>query len=543
MSHQTENLTFDEEVDVVVVGTGAAGLTAALAAGANGAKVALIEKQPTVGGTSAVSGGLAWIPAHKLVPGADYSKEDARKYMQAQSVGSIAPEFIDVYVETGSKVLKFIESQSSLRFEAAVGFPDYRPELPGGKPEGGRSIGPLAYEATPIGEWGKHITEFPLDFSNVGFDSETKARLGKSAASSTGEVFVAGKALIAGLLEGLLKLGIEPRTETKALELIEADGHILGLRISHDGKESTIGTKRGVILANGGFEWDPELVTAFLRGPMRAPVSPPHGTGDALRMQMGVGAALGNMGEAWWVPSMQIPGDTIDGKQRSRSVRLERTRPGSIIVNRFGKRFMNEAGNYSSMGGPFHYLDPEKDYANDPAYMVFDKRHLDKYGSLGINPGDPVPEWFNESSSLAELAEKIGVDAEGLESTVKAWNKNVADLVDPDFHRGASAYDGYWGDQSAETTAGKTLGPVDQGPFYAVEMILGCLGTKGGGKTDTDARVFHIKGGHIDGLYAVGNAMASSMGKTYPGAGATLGPCLVWGFRAGYHAATGKSFS
>ena len=186
------------------------------------------------------------------------------------------------------------------------------------------------------------------------------------------------------------------------------------MRITQDGKEFNVRARRGVVLGTGGFEWDPKLVEAYLRGPMRGAVSPPNNTGDGLRMAMAHGADLANMGEAWWVPIVQLPGDTFEGHPRSRSVRLERTRPRSIIVNRAGKRFLNEAGEYNSMAGPFHFLDPKHGYANDPAWIVFDSQHLKRYGFLGVLPEDEAPDWFAPSADLAELGEKTGIDADGL---------------------------------------------------------------------------------------------------------------------------------
>ena len=249
------------------------------------------------------------------------------------------------------------------------------------------------------------------------------------------------------------------------------------------------------------------------------------------------------MGEAWWVPVVSIPGDTIEGHQRSRSVRLERTRPRSIIVNRAGRRFVNVACDYNSMAGAFHYLDPRGGYVNDPGWIVFDDLHLKKYGFLGVEPGDTVPDWFCKSADLNELGDKTGIDSAGLAVTLTAWNRNVADGADPDFGRGASAYDGYWGDDQATTTAGKTLGPLDTAPFYAVPVTVGAMGTKGGPRTDRDGRVLHVCGAPIPGLYAAGNAMAGVTGRAYGGAGGTIGPAMVFGFRAGHHAASGSSVS
>ena len=327
------------------------------------------------------------------------------------------------------------------------------------------------------------------------------------------------------------------------MELIADPLGITGVRISKGHRDFRVRARRGVVLGTGGFEWDERLVEAYLRGPMRGAVSPPNNTGDGLRMAMAHGADLANMGEAWWVPIVQIPGDTFDGHPRSRSVRLERTRPRSIIVNRAGKRFLNEAGEYNSMAGPFHFLDPRHGYANDPAWIVFDSLHLKHYGFLGVEPDGPVPDWFCQSADLAELGDKTGIDAAGLARTLHAWNANVADEHDPDFGRGASAYDGYWGDDKAATPAGRTLGPIDTAPYYAVPVSVGAMGTKGGPRTDRDGRVLHVNGAPITGLFAAGNAMAGATGKAYGGAGGTIGPAMVFGYRAGYTVATGKSLS
>ena len=349
---------------------------------------------------------------------------------------------------------------------------------------------------------------------------------------------MAGAALIAGLLEGLLDAGVPIHTNARATELIVDSGEVTGVTI---GQNTNVRARHGVILGTGGFEWDPVAVQAFLRGPMHGAVSPPNNTGDGLRMAMAHGAELANMGEAWWVPIVRIPGDTIDGKQRSRSVRLERTRPRSIMVNQAGRRFVNEACDYNSMAGAFHYLSPRGGYVNDRAWIVFDSVHLQRYGFLGIAPGEPVPDWFCESADLAELGGKTGIDADGLIRTIEAWNRHVADGSDPDFGRGASAYDGYWGDDTATTQAGKTLGPIDTAPYYAVPVSIGAMGTKGGPRTDRDGRVLHVSGEPIPGLFAAGNTMAGVTGRAYGGAGGTIGPAMVFGYRAGHAAATGKS--
>ncbi len=524
---------WDHEIDVVVLGSGGAGLTTALTAAANGASVEVYEKAATVGGTTAVSGGIVWIPAHRRSPDEELTVADAMNYLRAQSLGFMDDDLVETFVNTGSDMLDFVEAHSDLRFEIAAGFPDYKPELPGGRPTGGRSLNAKPFDLTRLGEWRDRLTSFPADFSNVGIDAETRARIHASLDDESGDYCVAGTALIAGLLKGLLDVGVTPRTKARAEELIADDRGITGVRIMHDGKHVEVRARRGVVLATGGFEWDSKLVEAYLRGPMRGAVSPPNNTGDGLRMAMAHGADLANMGEAWWVPIVQLPGDTFAGHPRSRSVRLERTRPGSIIVNRAGKRFVNEAGEYNSMAGPFQFLDPKHGYANDPAWIVFDAHHLKRYGFLGVAPGDEAPDWFSPSADLAELGLKTGIDPDGLARTLAAWNANVSSECDPDFGRGSSAYDGYWGDDKAETVAGKTLGPIDAPPYFAVPVAIGAMGTKGGPRTDRDGRVFHVSGTVIPGLYAAGNAMAGATGKAYGGAGGTLGPAMVFGYRAG----------
>lgn len=530
---------WDQEFDVVVLGTGGAGLTAALTAAVEGASVGVYEKAATVGGTTAVSGGIVWIPAHHRSPDGELTVDDALRYLEAQSLGAMDTELVETFVRTGPEMLDYVEKNSELQFEVAAGFPDYKPELPGGRPTGGRSHNAKPFDLARLGEWSSRITAFPVDFSNVGIDAETRARIHANVDDSLVAPCVAGTALIAGLLKGLLDRGVEPVTDARAVELIASDGRIAGVRINRSGSDIRVRARRGVILGTGGFEWDPRLVEAYLRGPMRGPVSPPGNTGDGLRMAMAHGADLANMGEAWWVPVIQIPGDTIEGHQRSRSVRLERTRPRSIIVNRAGKRFLNEAGEYNSMAGPFHHLDPRHGYLNDPAWIVFDSLHLKKYGFLAVEPDGVVPDWYLKSADLAELAEKTGIDPAGLARTIEDWNRNVADEVDPDFDRGASAYDGYWGDNSASTPALQTLGPIDTAPYYAVPVAVGAMGTKGGPRTDGDARVLHVDGTVIEGLYAAGNAMAGVTGKAYGGAGGTLGPAMVFGYRAGLAATRG----
>ncbi|GAA0570678.1 FAD-dependent oxidoreductase [Actinomadura livida] len=534
----------DEVFDLVVLGTGAAGLAAAVTAHGLGAATALVEKEPTVGGTTAVSGGVSWIPAHRRGPdpGA-FPVEDALAYLGAFPDSRLPWDLVETFVRSGEAVLDLLEGASDVTFSISEGYPDYKPGKPGGRPDGGRSFNPSPFDFDRLGEWAGRVTRFPADWSDVGFDAETLARLAGTADAGArpGDLRFMGQALVAGLLAPLLRDGVPVLTGTRAERLIVEDGRVTGVAARTAAGTREFRARRGVVLATGGFEWDAGLVRAFLRGPMEAPVSPPGKTGDGLRMAMRAGADLANMPEAWWSTTVRLPGDEIGGHPRSRSIRSERTRPRSIMVNRAGRRFVNEAQDYNAIGSAFHQMDPENlRYPNGEAWLIFDERHLRTYGFLGVKPDEPAPPWFNGSAGPEELARRTGIDPAGLAETLRRWNRNVGEHgADPDFNRGADAYDQFWGDADLPPGPGRTLGAIDEPPYYAVPIFVGTIGTKGGPRTDVNGRVFDLDGGLIPGLYAAGNVSASPLGGAYPGAGATIGPALVFGARAAHHAVAG----
>jgi succinate dehydrogenase/fumarate reductase flavoprotein subunit len=257
-------------------------------------------------------------------------------------------------------------------------------------------------------------------------------------------------------------------------------------------------------------------------------------TGDGLKMAMRAGAALGNMGEAWWVPVIDVPDE--HGATFAWMVNRERVQPRTIMVNRQGRRFANEAANYNAFGAAFHQLDAGTfEYQNLPAFMVFDHEYLVRSGLYRYRGDGPVPDWMTAADTLPDLAAALGIDGVALVETVARWNAQAADLDDCDFGRGRSINDTHWGDGSR--TAAATLGPIDSPPYYAVEVRPGALGTKGGPRTNGHGEVLDLDGDVIPGLFAAGNVMASAMGMTYGGAGGTLGPGMVFGFAAGRRAA------
>lgn len=542
------------EFDVVVLGTGAAGLVAAIAAHEGGARVGVFEKSERIGGTSAWSGGQIWIPGNpqQRAYGKADSREDALTYLAALSHGLIPEELAVAFVDNGPRVLAFLEEQSPLRFTCVSDYPDYHPELPGGKPEGGRTLECPPFSYAALGEWADRVEVSPY-FADIRI-AVGETTLGQAVPKVIPEEEkqrrVAnderglGHALIGGLLAACLDRGIRPQTGHRGVELIMSDGRIAGVRIEGpDGGQ--IVEAPNVVIATGGFEQDAELVTAFLRGPMTHSVSVPTNTGDGLKMCMRIGAMLGNMREAWWTPVVEVPREMVSTGVQLMSA--QRGLPGTIIVNRQGRRFMNEAANYNAAGAAFQEQDTaSSSYRNLPCWLIFDdvfrRRHGFGGGLSAVDgKGLSADGWIETGATLGDLARKLGIDADGLHDTVARFNGYAREGHDPDFRRGESAHDRWWGDPRYKGSKRATLGEIGEGPYHAVELKSGSLGTKGGPRTDAVARVKNVDGEVIEGLYAAGNAMASVFGMTYGGAGGTLGPAIVFGFLAGQHAAARRN--
>ncbi len=535
------------ETDVLVIGTGGAGLAAALAAHQGGAKVTIIEKASKVGGTTAVSGGVLWIPTnhHMREAGIDDSRAEALAYVTRLSDGRSDPKLIELYLDEAPQMLKFIEETTPVKFTALPRYPDYHPEFAGAKP-GGRSLDPGLFDTNSLGPWKDKLRKSPVfgmtamsvtEATDWGVFAKPRALPFKLLGQRFSQGLVCyGGALVGGLLKGVLDKGIEPLLSTSAKELLVEDGRVVGLRAERDGKDFVISAKRGVILASGGFEWSKELVARFLGGQLTHPNSPPTNEGDGLKMAMALGADLGNMSEAWWCPSVDVPGEEYDGVQLHRGDFAIRSLPHSIIVNKKGARFVNEAHNYNDMMKPFFGFDPVAyERPNLPAWLILDQQFVERYALLTIIPGMPVPEWIRRADSVAELAAKIGIDAAGLDATVARFNGFARDGKDQDFGRGTSLYDHFYGDP--EHTPNPNLGTIEKGPFYALEVHPGAIGTKGGARVDDKANVLHVRGGAIAGLYAAGNVMAGITGPGYPGAGSTIGTAMTFGYIAGRAAA------
>ncbi len=529
------------EVDVVVIGSGAGGLTAALTAAVGGLEVLIIEKSALIGGTTAVSGGSIWAPGHRYAPESAQPDEraSALAYLEALTLGSGDRALLEAFVDQVNPMLDLVDRHTGIEFEVNEEHPDYQPQLPGGR-AGGRTLQGGLFDSSVLGEdlrgrlrtspSGVPVTRLELDA--WGQDTLERWDWALLAERMSSGIVGMGSALVGELLNGALANGARIRTDAAAREFIrDAAGRVSGVVVEHEGQRESVHARCGVVLASGGFEWDPALVQQFLGKPMLAPASPPDNTGDGLKMSIAIGAGIGNMSEAWWGPMIQPTGDTYDGQPLSRPTSGLRGLPGGIIVNRHGRRFVNEAMNYNDVAKPLGHFDPVGyEYANQPCWLIFDQRFRDSYSIATCTPDAPTPTWMAQAADLDEIAALTGIDAVGLSDQVGEYNKNAAQGVDPTFHRGESVYDRYRGDARVEPHP--NLRPLESGPYYAVPLVLGCLGTKGGPVTDEHGQVLDVWGSPIAGLYACGNVSANPFGASYPGAGATLAVAMTFAYLA-----------
>ena len=543
-----DDRTWDREADVVVLGSGGAAMTAAIAAHDFGATdVVSLEKSGLVGGTTAMSGGMLWIPNnhHQQAAGIADSDEDIVAYLDALAPGQLDPDTLGAFMEYGPEMLRFLEEKTPVRMHAFADFPDYQPYLPGAKPDGGRSLDNEAFSFDRLGKWATRVNPTKMAYPVRGSLMEaihgtlSEATLAEREAQDFRGL---GQALAGALFKAVLDRDIPVEFEKRARKLVKHHDRVIGV-IATDahGRDFSVRARRGVVIATGGFEWNETLVKAFLRGPLTGPVSVPENEGDGLVMAIEAGAQLGNMSHAFWQQSV------LEMKPQHRAAKPnyllgsdERARPGAILVNRAGKRFVNEAANYNAMGKALHAFDAgTHSYANLPYWLIIDQRYKDKYPTFTSPPGSPIPSYMIQAETLEDLAAKAGIDGAGLVATVERFNAMVRNGHDDDFNRGDNTYDNYymWGDPAFEPPY-RTLGVIDQGPYYAVKMESGALGTAGGPKTNGDAQVLDWDGNPIPGLYAAGNAMAAVLGEGYGGAGGTLGPGLTFGYIAGRHLGT-----
>ncbi len=556
------------ECDALVVGSGCAGMSAAVTAGHHGLNVLIVEKEPRFGGTTARSGGWLWIPGTSLARdwGIVESPDQARTYLRHEAGNSFDAARVDAFLTKGPEAVDFFTAKTALRFDMPLTFPDYHAEAPGGA-QGGRSMVTRPFDGHELGpklkDIGKPLPELTVFGMMLGSGKEiihfmraTKSlvsafyvakRLSRHALDviryGRGMTLTNGNALAGRLAKSAFDLNIPLWLSSPVRELIVEDGAVRGAIVDRDGKPVRVTAKRGVVLACGGFPHDVERRKAmFPHAPTGAEhfsPGPTGNTGDGLRLAEAAGGKVEDSlpNAAAWVPVSVTT--RKDGSKGVMPHFIDRAKPGVIAVTRDGKRFANE-------GNSYHDFVQEMMKAAKPgeeiaAFLLCDHRALRKYG-LGCVPPFPMPlghhletGYLKRGETLAELAANAGINANGLEATVAAFNETATSGQDPAFGKGSRAYNRYQGD--ALHGPNPCIAPIKDGPFYAIKMVVGDLGTYAGIKTDENARALDGNGQPIAGLYAAGNDMASIMGGNYPGAGITLGPALTFGYIAGRHIA------
>lgn len=552
---------WDQSCDVLVVGSGAGAMTAALRAHDLGLKVLVVEKSDRFGGTSAISGGGIWIPCnHRIAAlGGQDTAEEAIAYIRAVTNGEVDDGRIEAYVEHGHRAIQYLEMNSRVRFEAQAAYADYYPEVPGGKP-GYRSMDPGPFDARELGEDFMRLREPSPGTLMLGRMTMTmkEARvllcrgpgwvgltmkvmwrywrdLGWRLRSRRDRFLTLGNALVAALRASLKDRDVALQLECRLEKLVEEGGRIVGAELVHQGRSLRVETRCGVILGAGGFERNQAMRAQYHPEPSRSDWSatPPFNTGDAIRAGQALGARTALMDHSWWAPTTHV-----EGEEKQRALFVERNLPGCIMVNSAGERFVNEGAPYTDIVYAM-YGSNREGATSVPCWLIFDADYRHKYPCGALLPGYAMPDgrvpahlksYFHKADSLVELARAIGVDEAGLMRTVERFNPMAEAGSDLDFHKGDSLFDRYYGDPSV--TPNPCLAPLVKAPFYAVKVDAGDIGTKGGLLTDVHARVLREDGAPITGLYAIGNSAASMMGRTYPGAGSTIGPAMVFGFRA-----------
>ncbi|MDT0572968.1 3-oxosteroid 1-dehydrogenase [Streptomyces sp. DSM 3412] len=537
--------------DVVVVGSGAAGMTAALTAAKQGLSCVVVEKAPTFGGSAARSGAGIWLPNNSVIKAAGVPDTPAKaaQYLAAVVGDDVPADRQKAFLDHGPGMLSFVMANSPLRFRWMEGYSDYYPELPGGLPNG-RSIEPdqfdgnllgdelarlnPAYLATPAG-----MVVFSADYKwlaltavsakGLAVATECLAR-GTKAALLGQKPLTMGQALAGGLRAGLLGANVPVWLNSPLTDLYLENGAVTGAVVTRNGSAGLVRARRGVIVGSGGFEHNAAMRARYQEQPIGTQwsVGAKENTGDGIRAGQRAGADLALMDDAWWGPAIDTPGQAW-------FCLAERTLPGGLLVNGAGARFVNEAGPYSDVVHTMYEKDTSS-ASHIPAWLIVDQNYRNRYLFKDIAPTFPFPdEWYDAGAvhkawTLDALAGAIGVPAAALRSTVDRFNSLARQGDDTDFGRGDSVYDHYYTDPSVLPNS--CLAPLWLPPYYALRIVPGDLGTKGGLLTDARARVLRPDGTVIPGLYAAGNASAAVMGRSYAGAGSTIGPAMTFGYVA-----------
>lgn len=550
----TGQSSLSEHADLVVVGSGAAGLTGALVAAIEGAKVLVAEKTGLIGGTTAISGGGVWIAcnAHMADVGVPDSRDDALEYLRACSEGCGDDAHLVTLVDHGAPMISYLEQKAGIPFRAwnaHGGMIDYRPWLPGAR-HGGRTLEVEGFSLRQLGDWASRIRTEPrlrsvtdlLDYYRQSKHLWSPSALaGMKPPPDDCDTYWRGTALIARLLQACLRHGVEVWTEARVEQIMMADGRVAGLSLDHQGANKRIATSH-VLMATGGFANNEELKSLWLNQPLIHTCEIEANQGDGHLMGQAVGAQMAGLGDAWWMP--HIPLGTENGMANIAGTREDRALPHTLMVNSSGRRFMNEATNYYDCGEKFGARTGTgaRDF---PAWFLFDSQGAQRYMLLALKlPAGEKPDWLHRGETIAELASSIGVDFQALEETVDRFNGFARTGIDRDFHRGENPWDINWGDP--ENKPNPSLGTFAKAPFFALPVYPGATATRGGLRVDARGAVISAANGEpIEGLHAAGNCSNGSAAGAYVGAGATLGAAMTFSYVAALEVAArlGKSGS
>lgn len=559
----------DKVFDVIVVGSGASGLAAAITARKNGASVLIVEKEPLYGGTTARSGGVLWVPCNpvSMSAGVVDTVDNARTYIRHEAGSVFNEQKVDTFLHNGPRMVEFFHRQTDVQFVAVPEFSDYHPGAPGGTP-GGRSIMAAPFDGRLLGPKISGLRPPLKEITFVGMmfnASKDVTHFFNVTRSFTSAVYVAkrliqhafemliyrramrltnGNALVARLAKTAFDLGIPLWVSSPVRRLTTESGRVTGVVVGMpSGEDITLRASKAVILAAGGFPQDVARRKALFKhaptGQEHLSPAPPGNTGDGLRLAELAGASLDLTlpNSAAWIPVSRVK--RANGETGVFPHLIDRYKPGVIAVTRRGVRFVNESNSYHDVG-----VAMQNATASEPeavAYLVCDHKTLRRYGMGFVKPF-PLPlgshlksGYLLKGNSLAELADKAGIEPSALEETVATFNKGAVHGEDTQFGRGSTAYNRYLGDKDHQPNP--CVGPVSEAPYYAIKTIIGDLGTFAGIRTDGFGRTLSADLTPVPGLYAVGNDSASIMGGNYPGGGITLGPGMTFGFIAGEHAA------
>jgi len=558
-------LEFDEVFDFVVVGSGGGSMCSALFMRSVGRSVLILEKTNLIGGSTARSGGVMWIPNNRFMArdGVEDSFEKAMTYLQAtagssQDAPGASPERLRAYATESPKMVDFLVNQG-IKLRRIAYWPDYYDERPGGSAPG-RTVVAELFNVNELGEWRDKLRpnflqlpgaldEFfvlgTLKQSWSGKRMAAKVGLRAALAKLSGKRWVtAGAALQGRMLQASLKAGVDIRSDAGVQSLIVDDGLVRGVVTAKNGREWRIGAKLGVLVNAGGFAHNQQMRDQYIPGTsIKWTGSNPGDTGEMLLEMMRLGAATAQMDERVGNQMTVPPGHESkgDGVELSTiSGQMDLAKPHAILVDQSGVRYMNEGGSY--MAFCQNMLKRNREVPAIPSWWIMDEQYMSAYMFCGTLAGSKKPqEWYDSgflkrADTLDGLAKACNMDPMRLRATVDKFNASVRAGRDAEFHRGDRAYDNWLGDPFHRPS--NTLGTIEKAPFYAAPMVPGDVGTFGGVVTDVHARVLRQDGAPIPGLYATGNSTASVMGRVYPGAGSSIGPSFTWGYVAAKHAAS-----